>query len=161
MLYHRGGHWGRWVRQGGHMLQQKNKTNKGRLNWAMPHTDFILLIYMGPHDLLHGFHVYFSFLKAPCRVLCACRSIFVLAGLCLAATSCSRSDDVTFIVCLVVSHFIFLAVLATLVVMVVGGHSCNFGGGGCGSKNSPNLLCFSLVTPRHTRNIGKCYSHTG
>ena len=39
MLYHRGGLWGRWVRQGGHMLQQKNKTNKGRLNLAMPHLD--------------------------------------------------------------------------------------------------------------------------
>ena len=25
----------------------------------MPHLDFILLIYMGSHDLLHGFHVYF------------------------------------------------------------------------------------------------------
>ena len=27
MLYRRGGHWGR-VRQGGHMLQQENKTNR-------------------------------------------------------------------------------------------------------------------------------------
>ena len=25
----------------------------------MPHLDFILLIYMGSHDLLHGFHVFF------------------------------------------------------------------------------------------------------
>ena len=27
----------------------------------MPHLDFILLIYMGSHDLLHGFHVYLLF----------------------------------------------------------------------------------------------------
>ena len=40
------------------MLQQENKTNKGRPSRAMPHLDFILVIYMGSHDLLHGFHVY-------------------------------------------------------------------------------------------------------
>ena len=54
-----GGHWGRWVWQDGHMLQRVNKTNKGRPSWAMPHSDFILLIYMGSHDLLHGFQVYY------------------------------------------------------------------------------------------------------
>ena len=41
------------------MLAQENKTNKGRLRLGMPHPDFILLIYTGSHNLLHGFHVYF------------------------------------------------------------------------------------------------------
>ena len=40
------------------MLAQENKTNKGRLRFGMPHPDFILLIYTGSHDLLHGFHVF-------------------------------------------------------------------------------------------------------
>ena len=34
----------------------------------MPHLDFILLIYMGSHDLLHGFHVYL-FIKVPKQIL--------------------------------------------------------------------------------------------
>ena len=33
----------------------------------MSHLDFILLIYMGSHDLLHGFHV-FLFLNLPLRL---------------------------------------------------------------------------------------------
>ena len=42
------------------MLQQENKTNKGRPSCAMPHSDFILLINinMGSHKLLHGFNVF-------------------------------------------------------------------------------------------------------
>ena len=40
MLYLQGGHWGRWVWQGWHMLQRENKTNKGRLSLAMPHSNF-------------------------------------------------------------------------------------------------------------------------
>ena len=27
----------------------------------MPHSDFILLIYIGSHDLLQGFHVYYQY----------------------------------------------------------------------------------------------------
>ena len=54
ILYRRGDHWGRWVRQGRHMLQ----TNKETTSWAAELCHTILLIYMGSHDVLHGFHVY-------------------------------------------------------------------------------------------------------
>ena len=59
MLYCRGGH---WVWRGQHMLQHKSQTNKETPSWAVPRAPlriFILLIYMGSYNLLHGFHVYF------------------------------------------------------------------------------------------------------
>ena len=36
-------------------VDEFDKANKGRLSCAMPHSEFILLILMSSHDLVHGF----------------------------------------------------------------------------------------------------------
>ena len=45
ILYCQGGR----IRQGGHMLQQENKTNKVRLSLAMPHLDFLFCYFTRIH----------------------------------------------------------------------------------------------------------------
>ena len=45
----------------------------------MPHSDSILLIYMGSHDLLHGFHVYYLGLSPyPLKLECALQYFAIL-----------------------------------------------------------------------------------